>query len=100
MWTNPQIDNTDSIDFAQDHPELVVKAGRGKTGQSAALSTDGGRTWEPLPSEPPNSRGGGSIAISADGAALVWAPAGAAVSYSLDRGRTWKASAAPPPAVR
>ena len=95
MWTRPQIDNTDSIDVAPANPGLIVKAGRGKQGQNAALSTDGGKTWAPLPSEPANSRGGGSIAISADGETLVWAATGSKVSYSLDHGRTWTACAAP-----
>jgi hypothetical protein len=92
MWTHPQIDNTDSLDFAAANPEIVVRAGRGKRGQNGAFSLDGGTTWSPFSTEPANSRGAGSIAIASDGETLVWAPAGGNVSISRDRGKTWTPS--------
>jgi len=96
MWTHPQMSNTDSLDFAEARPEMVVRAGRGKRGESGALSLDGGTTWSPFPSEPAGARSGGSVAISADGGTLVWAPVGAPVSFSRDRGKTWTPSAGAP----
>ncbi|HEX2619953.1 MAG TPA: sialidase family protein, partial [Phototrophicaceae bacterium] len=43
-----------------------------------------------------SGQGGGTVAISADGSRVVWAPTGAPVSYSTDNGASWNASSGIP----
>jgi photosystem II stability/assembly factor-like uncharacterized protein len=60
----------------------------------AAISRDGGSTWDALASEPAGSdAGGGTIAISADGKTIVWTPRRGASSFSADWGQNWKTCA-------
>jgi hypothetical protein len=61
-----------------------------------ALSTDGGASWKQFGSEPTGSGGMGSIAVSADGAVLLWAPRDTHPAYSRDGGKTWVKSAGLP----
>ena len=89
MFMNPMLSNTTGLDFAANSPMVVARVGRGGRGKSGAFSTDGGATWEPFPREPAGSRGGGTIAVSADGSALVWTAEGAGPCWSIDRGTTW-----------
>lgn len=100
LWTNPSINNTDSIDFAEAHPAIVARVGRGSAGKNGAFSADGAATWTAFPSEPAGSQGGGTVAVSADGAAMVWTPRGGAPSVSRDRGATWTACAGLPGTLR
>jgi len=97
METNPQTSNTDSLDFAELNPAFVVRVGRGNRGRNGAYSADGGATWAPLATEPPGSRGSGRVAVSADGAAILWTPRGGAPSLTHDHGATWSASKGAPP---
>ena len=90
MFTNPTFNNTDSIDFAENDPMLVVRVGRGGRGTGGAYSTDNGVTWTPFASAPAGGRGSGSIAVSADGASFVWAAQGAAPAFSRDKGAAWQ----------
>ena len=76
-----------SIDFAQNNPSLIVRAG-----SQGAFSTDGGVTWTAF--TPPASVQ--SIAISADGKHWVAAPWSGALAYSIDNGTTWTASGGVP----
>lgn len=91
MYENPRFGNTTSIDFAQDLPARVVRTGTGNA-RRGAISNDGGSTWAPFPNEPPGGTGEGPIAISADGAHIVWDPRGAGPHYSTDQGQTWSPS--------
>ena len=100
MWKNPPMTNTDSLDFAETDPAVVVRVGRGGRGQSGGYSTDGGVTWTPFPTEPAGSRGSGTAAVSADGAAMLWAPQGAAPAITRDYGTTWTVCAGLPQEVR
>ncbi|HWA76856.1 MAG TPA: xyloglucanase [Polyangiaceae bacterium] len=94
MYTTPVFGNTTSLDFAELQPEMVVRVGTGGSrSRRGAFSSDGGSSWTAFASEPPSSRGQGSIAISADGETVLWAAQGALPSYSTDRGVTWTASA-------
>lgn len=92
MFTNPVFTNTDSIDFAEANPMLVVRVGRGGRGANGAFSADNGITWTPFTASLSGSRGSGSVAVSADGGTLVWAAQGAAPAFSRDRGATWQTS--------
>ncbi len=81
MFNNPVLTNTDSIDFAELAPSIVARVGRistttnnvTTTTTTGALSTDGGTTWTPFATLPPIGAGAvTNIAVSADGATLVW----------------------------
>ena len=84
MMSHPITSNCDCIDFAQSKPSIMVRVGTGP----GSMSTDGGLTWAPFANQ---SDGGqrGSIAISADGNNIVWAPERNGASYSGDGGRSW-----------
>jgi photosystem II stability/assembly factor-like uncharacterized protein len=92
-FNNPACASGDSIDFAQKNPKVVARVGTypwdGSKTPRGAISSDGGITWAQFGSEPAGSSGSGSIAVSADGTTLLWAPKDAAVSRSVDRGVTW-----------
>lgn len=91
VWTDPFITSCTSIDFAQDKPDFVVRVGRGQRGKSGAFSADAAKTWTGFATEPAGStQGGGIIAISPDGAAIVWSPTDASPHRSTDQGKTWK----------
>jgi photosystem II stability/assembly factor-like uncharacterized protein len=103
MFANPIFGNTTSLDFAEGAPSIVARVGTNSAGTRGAFSTDGGTTWTPFaglpsggttcpPPNPPTCVASGSIAVSADGATFVWAPAGGTASYSRDNGATWTAS--------
>ncbi len=110
MFNNPVLTNTDSIDFAELAPTIVARAGRistttnnvTTTTTTGALSTDGGTTWAPFATLPPIGAGAvTNIAVSADGATLVWdipantratPPVAGGPYVSRDHGATWTAS--------
>ena len=90
----PRYANGESIDFAQAKPAWIVRSGflRKPFGPAirAAWSEDGGRQWTAFASEPPEGEGAGSIAIAADGGAVIWAPRKAAHAYlTHDFGKAW-----------
>jgi hypothetical protein len=98
MYTQPIFTSTRSIDYAELSPATVVRAGDSDTDgvTHAGFSTNGGTSWWQASSEPSGVSGGGTIAVAADGGAVVWAPGGAAVSVSTDYGSSWSASAGIP----
>ncbi len=89
MSSNPIFNNTTGLDVAWQHPSLVVRVGTGKPGHSGAISTDGGTKWMPFAGEPTNMRGGGTVAISASGSAIIWSAFRTVPSVSFDSGATW-----------
>jgi photosystem II stability/assembly factor-like uncharacterized protein len=91
MFDNPLCGSGSGIDIAWGKPEVVARTGWHDKGQWGAFSLDGGKTWKPFASMP-KGKGAGSIAVSADGAAFVWAPLEGPVVYSKDRGATWTLS--------
>lgn len=93
MYTQPNLTSTRSIDYAEISPSTIVRSGDSTTAgvTHAGFSTDGGSTWWQASSEPSGITGGGTIAVAANASAVVWAPAGAAVSVSTDYGSTWRA---------
>lgn len=90
MFTNPLISSTDSIDFAEAKPSVVVRVGSGSPGKSGAVSRDGGTTWTPFATDPVGTRGAGYVAISADGTTIVRVPRNSAAFVSRDAGATWQ----------
>ena len=97
MYVNPQMSTTTGLDFAEKAPLIVARVGRGGSGKHGALSRDGGTTWTPLPAEPSGAKEGGSVAVSSDGATLVWAARDKPAFRSPDGGATWAACAGLPP---
>lgn len=89
----PHGSNT-GIDFAEHNPDLLVRIYYGDNSHGS-YSSDNGRSWTVFPASPPGS-GGGAIALSADGASIVWTPDGGKPSYSHDRAKTWTFCAGAP----
>ena len=88
MFDNPLCGSATGIDVAWSKPDVVARVGWDDHKQWGATSTDGGNSWTPFKTEP-KGKGAGSIAVSADGTALVWAPMEGPVVYSHDSGATW-----------
>jgi len=91
IFTNPQLTTGRSIDFAALDPNIVVRVGWSDAKIiRGGYSTDNGTTWKPFASEPPSShKGGGIIAISADGKTVVWSPDNGIPFVTTDWGHTW-----------
>lgn len=94
----PNNENNLSIDYAGLKPGLIVRSVANSPTHGFA-SRDGGASWTPLaasPYRPPAKdapwRGPGSIAISAGGTSLVWAPEKDGAYHSADGGKSWKPS--------
>ena len=84
-----------SMDFVQNTPTTVVRVTDGTYGASplGVISTDGGMNWTGFAAIPAGTKGGGTIAIAADGSSMVWATEDtASVWYSNNGGATWTAS--------
>jgi hypothetical protein len=91
----PRYANSESIDYAGQRPMLIVRSGylRQPFGPAvrAAWSDDDGLHWQAFASEPPDGDGAGSIALAADGGAVLWAPRHALHVYlTRDFGRHWQ----------
>jgi hypothetical protein len=88
--TGPPCNGTTGIDFAELQPNFVVRVGR-VWGQEphGAHSSDGGATWTPFAKEPEGSQTGGAIAVSSDGAVLLWSLKNSTPALSLDKGQSW-----------
>ncbi len=88
---NPGLSNCDSMDYAVNDPNLMVRVGRVWGGQAhGGISTDGGMTWKGFKTEPPHGDQGGRIALSADGKVMVWVTAKGVLGASTNQGATWK----------
>jgi photosystem II stability/assembly factor-like uncharacterized protein len=88
MFHNPIFGSGTSIDCAWTKPEIVARVGYNDKGQNGALSTDGGVTWTPFAGKP-EGKGAGSVAVSSDGATLLWATKSGPIVVSHDHGATW-----------
>lgn len=87
----PEVGTTLAIAMADSLPSKLVKAYNASP--YGAYSTDGGSNWTAFAAFPGGATGGGtrSIAISADGASLVWCPPGGTCSRSTNNGGAWTA---------
>jgi photosystem II stability/assembly factor-like uncharacterized protein len=100
LSNTPITGSSDSLDFAEKQPHVMVRTGVGKSRIFGALSQDGGTTWAAFASQPTGASGPGHIAISADGNALIWAAEGAAPAWSRDGGVIWTACVGLPQKAR
>ncbi|WP_329060348.1 WD40/YVTN/BNR-like repeat-containing protein [Streptomyces sp. NBC_01429] len=72
MAANPVFGSATGLALATLNPTYVVRAGWGDAGNGAS-STDGGQSWRPFAAQPAiASSAPGPIAVSADGATLLW----------------------------
>lgn len=95
-FNNPN-GNSPGIDFAEANPSIVVRT-NASVSTRGYRSTDGGKTWTAFGSAPQaaTSNGAGKIAISSDGATIVWMPYRTGAWYSRDNGATWLQSSGGP----
>jgi photosystem II stability/assembly factor-like uncharacterized protein len=100
-FAGPRFSNTEDLACAGKNQSIIVRTGTGGEGVHAAISTNSGKNWTALLSEPSGfARGGGTIAISADGATIVWALRGGVPNVSTDRGAHWNACVGVAPGLR
>jgi len=95
----PNGENNFSVDYAGRKPEMIVRT-TASSPNNGFRSHDGGASWESFASTPYRKpapgdgwRGPGTIAISAAGTTLVWAPEKDGAYYSGDGGKSWQRSA-------
>ena len=99
----PRMGNTTGVVSAALHPEVVVRVGESaahKPGEDIGYSLDAGRTWKPTASSPTPASRGGSVAVSADGAAWIWTPEREPPAVTRDNGATWTVVQGLPAGVR
>jgi photosystem II stability/assembly factor-like uncharacterized protein len=94
-FEGPRFGNTEDLAYAGMKPLVMVRTGTAgrRSSVQAAISEDGGQTWRPLGREPGNSRGAGSIAMSADGKIIVLTPRRGSPWVTANAGATWTACA-------
>ncbi|WP_425603568.1 WD40/YVTN/BNR-like repeat-containing protein [Luteimonas rhizosphaericola] len=92
-FSGVRFSNTESLAWAGQAPRRMVRSGyfhnRPDAAVRGAWSDDGGRSWTAFASEPPDGEGAGRIALSADGARIVWQVRGGGHWHSTDRGARW-----------
>jgi len=95
----PEHETNQSVAFAALKPEIMVRTAD-QAATSGYLSSDGGKSWTPMPATPrviKDAEGrfhtSGKIAVSAKATTLLWVPEGEGASVSFDMGKTWTASA-------
>lgn len=98
-YVSPSFVSTTSIDYAESNPNYVVRVGNVDrdytTDKACAFSNDGGTTWFSANAEPTGVAGGGQVAVSADGATVLWSPnpntSGTPISVykTTNNGNTW-----------
>ena len=94
-FQNPGCTTTSSLNFAQNVPLDLVRAGY-STSPYGGYSTDGGSSWSPFTTLSATSTGAGSVAISANATYVVWSPSDAATYYSKNFGQSWTISSGGP----
>ncbi len=94
---NSPTGNSGGIDFAEVSPNIVART-NAVVSTRGYRSTDGGKTWTAFGSAPQaaTTNGVGRIAISSNGASMVWMPYRSGAYYSKNAGATWQASSGSP----
>ncbi|WP_443749844.1 WD40/YVTN/BNR-like repeat-containing protein [Asticcacaulis solisilvae] len=95
----PNTESNFSVDFGGLNPAFVART-TGNDATHGFYSEDSGASWMAFAASPYHApaqgqpwRGPGTIAVSAKGTSLLWAPEKYAAYYSADKGKTWTASA-------
>ncbi|WP_035735609.1 hypothetical protein, partial [Glycomyces arizonensis] len=95
MIRHPNWTSGRSVDFAALDPDFVVGSGdvEGDVDGHVGFSTDRGRTWQTTArlDGVPGGGHGGTVAVTADAAAILWSPSDTDVTpvRSTDLGQTW-----------
>jgi hypothetical protein len=84
----PTLETCSGVDWAKSAPSDIVRVGNG-TSPFGGYSTNQGTSWTAFGSAAGSSSGGGTVAISADGATIVWAPSDVTPSYTTNHGTSW-----------
>lgn len=94
QFVGPRLTNGESIAYAGQAPQIVVRSGtvrhRDNNEVRAAYSLDGGKSWAPFASEPPQGEGAGHITIAADGKRVIWTPLKSGAWITADFGKHWQ----------
>jgi len=106
-FLNPKMVDVASLDYAESKPAFMARVGAlDYTGNlAAAYSQDGGVTWTPYSGLPPgegidsNLGYAAMVAVSADGATVIWAPGSTVPAYWSSVG-AWVSSKGAPVGVR
>jgi hypothetical protein len=96
---SPSYGSDNAIDFAASSPFFLVRTYNSAAGNYASYSKDQGLTWTAFASYPVGTKGGGTVAVAASAATVVWSPRGGAVSYTTDNGGAWNACTGIPSGV-
>jgi hypothetical protein len=108
-FLNPVMIEVASLDFAESNPAMLARVGlldyQGHI--AGAWSTDGGTTWTSFAAAPPGAGLGptadgyvASVAVSADGATVIWATGDTVPAWSRDQGATFHSSTGAPAGLR
>lgn len=92
--------NGTGIDMAWNNPAYIAAVGTFGGTSDGAWSTDSGVTWTKFPDLPPTASAtgdGSGVAVTADGANVIWAIAGEVPWYTADNGTTWNTTDLPAP---
>ncbi len=90
MSENPQFNTTNTIDFAPQQTNIIVRSGRPNNGQSPyGYSEDGGHSWQQiaLPTAQNGRDAAPAMITSADGKTLIVMTR--VPQITRDRGKTW-----------
>lgn len=94
MMINPK--STASMDYAELDPAFIVRVGTYDTNypdqKLIGISRDSASNWYSPNSQPSTQKGGGTVALAADGSSIVWSIEDAGVQYSKTGGNSWSAS--------
>lgn len=94
MMINPK--STASMDYAELDPAFIVRVGTYDTNypdqKLIGISRDSASNWYSPNSQPSTQKGGGTVALAADGSSIVWSIEDAGVHYSKTGGNSWSAS--------
>jgi xyloglucan-specific exo-beta-1,4-glucanase len=105
MHSNPIFNNTNTLDYAGQKPNVIVRSGQAHGNQpTLAYSEDGGHTWNPLAVSQINGQANGrfrstpAIIVSADASTfMLMTPT---PTISRDHGKSWTPVTGLPPGAR
>jgi photosystem II stability/assembly factor-like uncharacterized protein len=109
MYNHPMFGNTNTLDYAERQPNVIVRSGQPHEGEPPlAWSDDGGRTWQgmKIPSDAPVDarqerrrwRPTPAVVTSADGSTFMLMTRPPMITR--DRGQTWSKSSGLPDSAR
>jgi len=108
-FQNPYMIEVASLDFAESNPAVMARVGLlDYEGHIAGgFSSDGGATWTPFSATPPGAGLGptidgyaATVAVSADGATVIWAAGDTLPAWSRTRGGSFVSSTGAPVGLR